>query len=96
MTSSTRPSGSPPGRGRVLTTALCRRRAACSCASTSSPRGIEQALIAARVPVRVAGALGFCERAEIRDALAALALVANPRDRLAFARVAQRRGRRRR
>ena len=51
--------------------------------------GIEQALMAARVPVHVAGALGFCARAEIRDALAALSLVANPRDRLAFARVAR-------
>jgi superfamily I DNA/RNA helicase len=37
----------------------------------------------------VSGALGFCARAEIRDALAALSLVANPRDRLAFARVAR-------
>jgi DNA helicase-2/ATP-dependent DNA helicase PcrA len=51
--------------------------------------GIEQALIAARVPVHVAGVLGFRDRAEIRDALAALSLVANPRDRLAFGRVAK-------
>jgi ATP-dependent DNA helicase UvrD/PcrA len=39
--------------------------------------------------VHVTGALGFCDRAEIRDALAALSLVANPRDRLAFGRVAR-------
>jgi ATP-dependent DNA helicase UvrD/PcrA len=51
--------------------------------------GIEQALIAERVPVHLAGAIGFTGRAEIRDALAALSLVTNPRDRLAFARVAQ-------
>jgi DNA helicase-2/ATP-dependent DNA helicase PcrA len=51
--------------------------------------GIEAALVAQRVPVRIAGAHGFYDRAEIRDALAALALVANPRDRLAFARTAQ-------
>ena len=51
--------------------------------------GVEQALMAARVPVHVAGALGFGDRAEIRDALAALSLVANPRDRLAFNRVAK-------
>lgn len=50
---------------------------------------IEQALIAARVPVHVAGTIGFAARAEIRHALAALSLVANPRDRLAFARVAK-------
>ena len=51
--------------------------------------GIEQALMAARVPVHITGAQGFCDRAEIRDALAALSLVANPRDRLAFGRVAK-------
>ena len=50
---------------------------------------IEQALMAVGIPVYVAGTLGFCARAEIRDALAALSLVANPRDRLAFARVAR-------
>jgi DNA helicase-2/ATP-dependent DNA helicase PcrA len=52
-------------------------------------QAIEQALVAARVPVRTASAVGFYQRAEIRDAMAALALVANPRDRLAFARTAQ-------
>jgi ATP-dependent DNA helicase UvrD/PcrA len=51
-------------------------------------QAIEQALLAARVPVRAANAVGFYQRAEIRDAMAALALVANPRDRLAFARTA--------
>ena len=50
---------------------------------------IEQALMAARVPVHVTGTIAFTARAEIRDALAALSLVANPRDRLAFARVAR-------
>jgi DNA helicase-2/ATP-dependent DNA helicase PcrA len=50
---------------------------------------IEQALAASRVPVRTASGVGFFERAEIRNAMAALALVANPRDRLAFARIAQ-------
>ncbi|MEN3281376.1 MAG: ATP-dependent helicase UvrD/PcrA [Solirubrobacteraceae bacterium] len=52
-------------------------------------QAIEQALISARVPVRAANAVGFYQRAEVRNALAALALVANPRDRLAFARTAQ-------
>jgi DNA helicase-2/ATP-dependent DNA helicase PcrA len=50
---------------------------------------IEQALMAARIPIHIAGTIGFTARAEIRDALAALSLVANPRDRLAFARVAR-------
>jgi DNA helicase-2/ATP-dependent DNA helicase PcrA len=54
---------------------------------------IEQALLAAGLPVTVFGATPFAARAEIRDALAALSLVANPRDRLAFARVAAAAGR---
>ena len=54
---------------------------------------VEQALLAAGVPVVVVGAAAFAERAGIRDALAALALAANSRDRLAFARVAAAAGR---
>src|SRR4051794_39192535 len=41
--------------------------------------GIEHALLAAGMRVTVFGATQFAARAEIRDALAALALVANPR-----------------
>jgi DNA helicase-2/ATP-dependent DNA helicase PcrA len=52
-------------------------------------RHIEQALMRARVPCRIVGATGFAERAEVRDALAALRLVVNPHDRLAFARAAR-------
>jgi superfamily I DNA/RNA helicase len=54
---------------------------------------IEQALLAAGLRVAVFGAPQFAARAEIRNALAALTLVANPRDRLAFARVAAAAGR---
>jgi DNA helicase II / ATP-dependent DNA helicase PcrA len=54
---------------------------------------IEQALLAAGVRARVFGATPFTARAEIRDALAALAVVVNPRDRLAFGRVAAAAGR---
>jgi DNA helicase II / ATP-dependent DNA helicase PcrA len=50
---------------------------------------IEQALAAERVPVHAEAGVGFFARAEIRDALAVLTLVANPRDRLAFARATQ-------
>jgi DNA helicase-2/ATP-dependent DNA helicase PcrA len=50
---------------------------------------IERALVRAKVPCRVVGATGFADRAEIRDALAALRLVVNPHDRLAFARAAK-------
>jgi DNA helicase-2/ATP-dependent DNA helicase PcrA len=50
---------------------------------------IERALVRAKLPCRVVGATGFADRAEIRDALAALRLAVNPRDRLAFARAAK-------
>jgi DNA helicase-2/ATP-dependent DNA helicase PcrA len=50
---------------------------------------IERALVRAKVPCRVVGATGFADRAEIRDALAALRLVVNPHDRLALARAAK-------
>jgi DNA helicase II / ATP-dependent DNA helicase PcrA len=57
---------------------LYRARALC--------RPLEQVLSAAVVPYRVLGGQGVFERAEVRDALAHLALVVNPRDRAAFAR----------
>jgi DNA helicase II / ATP-dependent DNA helicase PcrA len=50
---------------------------------------IERALVRAKVPCRVVGATGFADRAEIRDALAALRLVVNPYDRVAFVRAAK-------
>jgi DNA helicase-2/ATP-dependent DNA helicase PcrA len=49
-------------------------------------RLLEQALLVAALPYRVLGGHGLFERAEVKDALAHLALVANPRDRVAFAR----------
>jgi len=52
-------------------------------------RPLEQALLPARLPFRVLGGQGFFEHAEVRDALAYLALVSNPHDRLAFARALQ-------
>ena len=49
-------------------------------------RPVEEALLARRVPHHVLGSLGFFERAEVREALANLALVVNPADRVALAR----------
>ena len=45
---------------------------------------MQVALAAAGIPHRVLGSLGLYERAEVRDALAHLALLANPRDAQAF------------
>ena len=45
------------------------------------PAPVQPALAAAGIPHRVLGSLGLYERAEVRDALAYLALLANPRRR---------------
>jgi DNA helicase-2/ATP-dependent DNA helicase PcrA len=50
---------------------------------------IQSALAAAGIAHRVLGSLGLYERAEVRDALAYLALLANPRDANAFRRAVQ-------
>ena len=53
-------------------------------------RPLEEALLVARVAYRVLGGQGFWEHAEVRDAVAYLSLIANPRDRVAFERALQR------
>src|SRR3954449_5621315 len=69
--------GTPPGEILVL-------------ARTGFATGPAQAaLAAAGIPHRVLGSLGLYERAEVRDALAYLALLANPRDAHAFRRAVQ-------
>ena len=55
--------------------------------TTAQSRLFEESLIQSAVPYRVYGGLRFFERAEIRDALAYLRLVANPDDDAAFERV---------
>jgi DNA helicase-2/ATP-dependent DNA helicase PcrA len=55
--------------------------------SNAQSRVLEEALLAARIPYRVYGGLRFFERAEIKDALAYLRLVANRRDDGSFERV---------
>ncbi len=55
--------------------------------SNAQSRIFEEALISARVPYRVFGGLRFFERAEIKDALAYLRLIANRDDDASFERV---------
>jgi len=55
--------------------------------TTAQSRLFEEALIQARIPYRVYGGLRFFERAEIKDALAYLRLLANPEDDVSFERV---------
>jgi DNA helicase-2/ATP-dependent DNA helicase PcrA len=49
--------------------------------------GFETEFLRRRIPYRVVGSLKFYEREEIKDALALLSLMCNPRDEVAFRRV---------
>ena len=64
-----------------------RRECAILYRSNAQSRVFEEALIQARMPYRVYGGLRFFERAEIKDALAYLRLIANRDDDASFERV---------
>jgi DNA helicase-2/ATP-dependent DNA helicase PcrA len=64
-----------------------RRECAILYRSNAQSRVFEEALIQARIPYRVYGGLRFFERAEIKDALAYLRLIANREDDASFERV---------
>jgi len=64
-----------------------RREVAILYRSNAQSRTFEEALISARLPYRVYGGLRFFERAEIKDALAYLRLIANHDDDASFERV---------
>ena len=64
-----------------------RREIAILYRSNAQSRSFEEALISARLPYRVYGGLRFFERAEIKDALAYLRLIANRDDDASFERV---------
>jgi len=64
-----------------------RRECAILYRSNAQSRAFEEALIMARVPYRVYGGLRFFERAEIKDALAYLRLIANRDDDASFERI---------
>jgi DNA helicase II / ATP-dependent DNA helicase PcrA len=57
------------------------------CRVTALTRTLEKAFISARIPYQVIGGVAFYERQEIKDVLAYLNLMVNPKDDLAFARV---------
>ncbi|MDE2220071.1 MAG: DNA helicase II, partial [Gammaproteobacteria bacterium] len=64
-----------------------RRECAILYRSNAQSRVFEEALIQARIPYRVYGGLRFFERAEIKDALAYLRIIANRDDDASFERV---------
>jgi DNA helicase-2/ATP-dependent DNA helicase PcrA len=56
---------------------------------TALTRTLESALRAAKIPYQIVGGVSFYERAEIKDVLAYLNLMVNPRDDLSFQRAVQ-------
>ena len=88
-------SGTAP-RKRAASARRSRRASAAASRSTKSPilvraqhqtREFEDRFIAIGMPYRIVGGFRFYERAEIRDALAYLRVVAQPADDLAFERI---------
>src|SRR5262249_2991910 len=57
------------------------------CRVTALTRNFEVALRAAQVPYQVVGGMSFYERQEVKDVLAYLNLMVNPKDDLSFLRV---------
>jgi DNA helicase II / ATP-dependent DNA helicase PcrA len=56
--------------------------------TNAQSRVLEDALVRAEVPYQVVGGTKFYDRAEIKDAMAYLSLLANPSDQISFTRVA--------
>ncbi len=63
------------------------REVAIFCRVTALTRNLESALRGASVPYQVVGGTSFYDRQEVKDVLAYLSLLANPKDDLAFLRV---------
>jgi DNA helicase-2/ATP-dependent DNA helicase PcrA len=73
--------------GQAVSRGMMRREVAVLYRSNAQSRVLEEALIRAQMPYRIHGGLRFFERAEIRNAVAYLRLLANPHDDTAFERV---------
>jgi DNA helicase-2/ATP-dependent DNA helicase PcrA len=63
------------------------REIAIFCRVTALTRAFEAALRSAKIPYQVVGSVSFYERQEVKDVLAYLNLLSNPKDDLAFLRV---------
>jgi DNA helicase-2/ATP-dependent DNA helicase PcrA len=63
------------------------RDVAIFCRVTALTRGLEAALRAYKVPYQIVGGVSFYERQEIKDVLAYLNLLSNPKDDVSFGRV---------
>jgi DNA helicase-2/ATP-dependent DNA helicase PcrA len=63
------------------------RDVAVFCRMTALTRALELAFRQAQIPYKIVGGVSFYERQEIKDLLAYISLIVNPRDDLAFLRV---------
>ncbi|HEX6592458.1 MAG TPA: UvrD-helicase domain-containing protein, partial [Moraxellaceae bacterium] len=72
---------------QAVSRGMARREIAILYRSNAQSRVLEEALIRAQLPYRIHGGLRFFERAEIKNAVAYLRLLANPHDDTAFERV---------
>lgn len=72
---------------QAVSRGMARKEIAILYRSNAQSRVLEEALIRERLPYRIHGGLRFFERAEIKNAVAYLRLIANPYDDTAFERV---------
>ncbi len=73
---------------RLVDEGVSRSEVAVFYRTNAQSRVLEDTLVRAEVPYQVIGGTKFYERAEIKDAVAYLSLLANPADQISFTRVA--------
>jgi DNA helicase-2/ATP-dependent DNA helicase PcrA len=73
---------------RLVDEGVSRNEVAVFYRTNAQSRVLEDTLVRAEVPYQVVGGTKFYERAEVKDAIAYLNLLANPQDAVAFGRVA--------
>ena len=73
---------------RLVDEGVSRNEIAVFYRTNAQSRVLEDTLVRAEVPYQVVGGTKFYERAEVKDAIAYLNLLANPQDAVAFTRVA--------
>jgi DNA helicase II / ATP-dependent DNA helicase PcrA len=73
---------------RLVDEGVSRNEIAVFYRTNAQSRVLEDTLVRAEVPYQVVGGTKFYERAEVKDAVAYLNLIANPQDAVAFGRVA--------
>ena len=73
---------------RLMSSGVPRREIAIFYRTNAMSRVIEDALVRRELAYQVIGAAKFYDRAEVKDAVAYLSLLANPRDVLSFTRIA--------